>query len=373
MRIFCDTLILDRQPQITAEGYLVAAPRIARTGMQDYLAVELGLTDRNPMDRVRVYRPEDEVFHADAMASMAHLPVTINHPPFMVDAKTWREVAFGQTGAEVMRDGEFVRVPLVVMDAKAIQQVNDGKAELSVGYTAELDFTPGETANGEKYDAVQRHIRGNHLAIVDQARGGPMLKVFDSQPQPKPGATTMPKKTFVIDGVTIELEDAAHLIVQRYLDGLTSKTTTLEAANASLTTQVATLTTTVQAKDAEITTLKQQVTDAALTPAKLDAAVAARTLVVDAARKVLPAVIVDGKTESEIRRQVVDARLGEAAKGWNDDQVSASFGTLTATAQPVHDSFRANLQGQAQPLPAGTTDTAYQAMCDGLSNAYKGK
>lgn len=373
MRIFCDHLVLDSQPQRTPEGYLRALPRIARTGLQDYLAGELGLSDREPYDVIRVYRPEEEVFAADALASLAHIPVTINHPTVQVDASNWREVSFGQTGAEVIRDKEFVRVPMVVMDARAIAMVIAGKSQLSVGYTAELDFTPGVTKDGDKYDAVQRKIRGNHLAIVDRARGGSMLKVFDSQPLPNKHEDRKMKKHIIIDGIQLELEDAAHLIVQRYLDGLTSKTATLEAANAALTTQVTTLSATVQAKDAEIVTLKQQVADSALTPAKLDAAVAARAVVVDSARKVMPAVVVDGKTEAEIRRQVVDARLGDASKGWSDDQITASFNTLTSSGPTVqHDSFRTALQSNTNQN-VSTPDAAYTKMCDDIGNAWRGQ
>ena len=53
----------------TDEGFLVVPARISRTGIQEYLAVEMGLTDRDPNDIIRVYRPEEEVFSDLSLSS----------------------------------------------------------------------------------------------------------------------------------------------------------------------------------------------------------------------------------------------------------------------------------------------------------------
>src|SRR5688572_7951386 len=154
--------------RITRDGYLVANPRVARIGIQLYRGIELG---RRDMETVKVFRPEAEVFHKDAMASLAHRPITNDHPAEMVDARNWRKHAVGAIGDTIARDGEFVRVPTTLMDADTIAQVQAGKRELSVGYHADIEWTPGEY-NGEHYDARMINIRGNHLAVVDTARGG---------------------------------------------------------------------------------------------------------------------------------------------------------------------------------------------------------
>ena len=56
--------------RLTQDGYLVAEANVARTGIQLYSAAELGM-DGEPGKVVRVYRPPDEVFNKDAMASYA--------------------------------------------------------------------------------------------------------------------------------------------------------------------------------------------------------------------------------------------------------------------------------------------------------------
>lgn len=43
--------------EITPEGYLKVPGRVARVGIQQYLASELGLTDRPPGQIVNVYLP----------------------------------------------------------------------------------------------------------------------------------------------------------------------------------------------------------------------------------------------------------------------------------------------------------------------------
>lgn len=165
--------------RITGDGYLVANPRVARTGIQLYRGSEVGMKDKAV---VRVYRPEDEVFNKDAMASLAHRPLTNDHPPVPVTADNWKDYAIGQTGDEVARDGECLRVPMSFMDAQAIKDIQGGKKQLSVGYSCDIVFTDGKTPGGEAYDAIQTKIRGNHIALVKFARGGDRLSVGDKAP-----------------------------------------------------------------------------------------------------------------------------------------------------------------------------------------------
>ena len=157
----------------TGDGYLTARAKAVRTGVQDYLASELGL-DGNA--RVRVYRPPEEVFSKDSVAGFAHAPITNDHPSTMVDAANWKELAVGEVGTNVMRDGEFLAIELILKDASAIAAFEGGKKELSAGYTAELEFVD----NHPEYDAVMRNIRINHLALVDKGRAGSEARIGDS-------------------------------------------------------------------------------------------------------------------------------------------------------------------------------------------------
>ena len=203
--ILHDTFTLDGVRR-TGDGYLAAFARVARTGVQVYRGSELGRPD---LEQVRVYRPPEEVFAPDALKSFAHRPVTLRHPAVPVTARNWKKYAGGQTGDEVVRDGEFVRVPMVMMDQALIDAYErDGIKELSMGYSTDIQWRTGVTDAGEEYDAVQTAIRGNHLAVVPAARGGDQLRIGDAdlssegrRAAAKSGAA-MPDGSFPIESAT---------------------------------------------------------------------------------------------------------------------------------------------------------------------------
>lgn len=175
-------IIFDKMPagstrRRTGDGYLVAQAHIAKVGVQTYLGNEVG---RPGAGIVRVYRPAAEVFDRASLTSFAHKPITVGHPPEGVTADNWKRRAVGYVGGEVLRDGDRIAVPLLFTDSAAIRQLESGVQELSGGYGCDLDWTPGVTADGEAYDAVQRQIRINHVALVAQGRAGSTIRVGDA-------------------------------------------------------------------------------------------------------------------------------------------------------------------------------------------------
>ena len=73
-----------------------------------------------------------------------------------------------------------------------------GLKELSLGYNLTLEETPG-VWNGQEYDAIQRDIRINHLALVREARAGDQARLNIDGRDPartlKGGKVIMAKKT----------------------------------------------------------------------------------------------------------------------------------------------------------------------------------
>lgn len=343
--LFTDKITLDGTRR-TGDGYLAANARVARTGIQLYLGREVGKPD---MDQVRVYRPEAEVFSTDALRSFAHRPVTNDHPPEAVSAKNWKTHSVGMTGDEIARDGTFVRVPMVVMDQAAIDDVEAGKVELSMGYACDLDFTAGTTPEGEAYDAFQKNIRGNHLAIVAAGRAGPQCRIGDSWAA-IPDHQESKMKTFTVDGISVEMSDTAIQVVQRVLGQFDAAKSALVDAEK----KIGELNTSVSTKDGEIAVLKKQVEDGKLTPAQIDAAVQARSAVIADAKAITGAdVTADGKTDADIRRAAVDAKLGDAAKGMDDVAIASAFKTLRIVAgdvvqpDPVRDTIKGGIKSVA--------------------------
>jgi len=388
----------------TKDGFLAAEAKVARTGIQLYRGVECG---RPEMDTVRVYRPESEVFAKDALLSFAARPVTIDHPSEMIDKDNWKKYAVGQTGEEVARDGEFVRLSLLLMDSEAISEVEAGKRQLSLGYTTDLKWEAGETKDGEKYDAIQTEIRGNHLAVVARARGGSALRIGDAN-HGKLEDNDMPK-TITVDGLDVQVaDDASEKILKRYLASQEQTIATLKKkmgmnptegesksdfmarcqdagndADACSTawSKASAATEDRAAKDAEIATLRKQLTDAeaAIKPAALDALAKDRGELIAKAKSMIgDKLVTDGKTSAEIRKQVVDAFMGEVSAEWTDAQVETSFATLAAkdSKAPATVNGTQRLGAVlADTKPAATSqsvrDEAYDKYVARTANAWK--
>lgn len=202
-----DLLQMPTERIYTDEGFLEVPARISRTGIQNYKAVEMGVTDKDPEEIIRVFRPEEEVFSDNSLQSFANKPVTDDHPPELVNAKNAKTYAVGHAGQTITRDGDFVKTILHVTDADAITKIESGKVELSNGYLSDIDWTPGVTPDGEEYDAIQRNIRGNHIAIVERGRAGSDCRVADNLTTEKGDEVIMAKVT--IDGVDFEVPEQA--------------------------------------------------------------------------------------------------------------------------------------------------------------------
>lgn len=329
--------------RLTRDGYLVAEVRCARTGIQVYSGREMGKPEQ---EKVRVYRPEAEVFASDAMASFAYRPMTNDHPADMVTADNWKEHAVGLTGGEVARDGEFIRVPLTLMDRAAIDDVKAGKKQLSAGYTCDVEWTPGTTPSGEPYDAVQKNIRGNHLAVVAAARGGPSLRIGDDE-----GTRPMTLKNVTVDGISIEVTDQGAQVIAKMQTQISDAAKAIDSANAAHATVVAAKDKELGTKDAEIEKLKND----QLTTDKLDDLVAARADVQARAKVVADGIDTKGKNIQEIRRLAVAKKLGdEKVKDKSDDYVEALFDSLAAD-NATTDTVRAAVLGGTVRATDGVT------------------
>ena len=393
---FFDTISLGQAVEITGtretrNGSLVVNARAARGGnVQDYLGAEV---DRPDMPIVRVYRDADEIFHKDSLKTFGHKPVTLNHPSAPVTSRTWKDVARGHTGEEVLRDGEFVRIPMMVSDQAAIDAVRGGHRELSVGYQCDLDWTPGTSPSGQAYDARQIKIIVDHVAIVDRGRAGPDCRIGDEHPadavKTMRALTTADRDTplmhkLTIDGVTIDLSDTAREVVSKLQDAHAKALTDTQAAQGALAAAQATHGSAIQAKDGEIAALKAQHQTAieakdgeiaatkAMIPdaAKLDTLAVARADLLGKAKTILgDSFVTAGKADAEIRRAVVSHALGDAAKDMTDAAIEGAFAVVSAgkvVADPVR---RVLADGRATTV--NDASTAHAEMLDRMSNAWK--
>jgi len=345
---FTDAVTVAGKPRRTADGYLIAEAKAVRTGIQLYSGDEVGKPD---MTVVRVYRPPEEVFADASLQSFTHAPITNDHPKDMVTAENWKDLAIGEVSTAAKKDGEWVHLPLILKDAAAIAAVEAGKRELSAGYLCELDWTSGVTPDGQPFDAQQRNIKINHLALVDRARAGSQARIGDGAnwgPAPLSDATPekeppMTLKTVTVDGIPVEVTDQGATVIatlQQRLADAAKKASDTEAAHAAA---IADLNKQLATKDAEIDDLKGKVLD----QAAIDKLVADRANLVTLAGKIAKDVKTDGLTDADIRKAVVIAKLGDAAvKDKPQAYIDARFDILAeeATKTADTDPFRTVVQ-----------------------------
>jgi uncharacterized protein len=145
------------------DGMLRVQANLTRTGIFNY---------QNPDGSIRrEYRPAEEVFSPASLASFSGRPLTVGHRLDAVTSNEWKDVAVGDVRDDAQRVDDYVRATVQVNHAHTIQRVDSKElVEVSCGYKCDLDPTPG-TFKGEAYDAIQRNIRLNHVALLPSGLG----------------------------------------------------------------------------------------------------------------------------------------------------------------------------------------------------------
>jgi hypothetical protein len=177
------------------------------------------------------WRPPEEVFSPDTVESLKNVPVTNDHPVELISHSGRKDLAVGITGNEVKTTPYHLAVDVVINDAKAIRLIKSGKTGLSLGYTAEIEITAGNEL-GVNYDAIQRNIRIDHLAVVRKGRAGDRAKIktdsitirLTDVEQKENEAMADNFKTIKIDGMDFQAEPD---VIKAYNANLT-KIDTLE-------------------------------------------------------------------------------------------------------------------------------------------------
>lgn len=237
-----DLLPARRDPE---NGNLLFEGRATRAGVFLYRDREGGIR--------RELRPPGEVGDPESLASLARRDVTNLHPDEFVSEENKDEFSVGILDGEVIWEADFadgfVKVRGVVQKGEAIEDVERGRRELSCGYTADLEDTSGTWVDSEgrehRFDAIQRNIRYNHIALVDRGRAGrsarlrvdsdAVIRVDEGEEdegfREKDNREENPMKTIRIDGKTYQVEEPA---AQRAIDELAGeRDDALERADAA--------------------------------------------------------------------------------------------------------------------------------------------
>lgn len=130
-------------------------------------------------DRIyQVYRPFDELSNPETLKSFDGIPFIDDHEMLgegftPVDKRPAAGVMMNPKAGNGM-----LRADLKIFSEEMKDKIAGGKKELSLGYQCTYQLKRG-VWNGKPYDAIQRDLRGNHIALVDRGRMGAEVRVYD--------------------------------------------------------------------------------------------------------------------------------------------------------------------------------------------------
>lgn len=346
----------------TAEGFIRDTPIVGRTGILVYRNADG--TER------KEYRPPEEAFKADSLASLQGKPITIGHKAYVTAGNAAQVAPVGSVLSAGRQDGNNIVADIVVYN------LDTDSRELSCGYTLTLDETPGVTPQGEHYDAIQRNITYNHLAIVPKGRAGIARlnmdgeQVIDGDSEQKE-EQKMAEMTKVRLDSGIEYDCAPEVKVE--IEKMRKDSADAKKAYDTL-----------QAKfDALEAELKKEQegrkADAEKAKANFDEAIKARVelLKVAEAHKVVNA---DSMTDTEIKTAVIKAVRGDAINldGKSADYIEAAYDMAKADVKQHEDGMaeqrkatQAHDDGAQNNDAADDPEAAYAKLIEAERHMYE--
>ena len=304
----------------TAEGFIRDTPIVGRAGILVYRNADG--TER------KEYRPPEEAFKADSLASLQGKPITIGHKAYVTAGNAAQVAPVGSVLSAGRQDGDAIRADIVIYN------LDTSARELSCGYTLDLDETPGTTPEGEHYDAIQRNIVYNHCAIVPKGRAGiARLNMDGSQmideenPKEDKGMVEM-TKIRLDTGIEYECAPEVKVEIEKMRKDSAEAKKEFDKLQAKY-----------DALDAELKKEKEgRKSDAEKAKANFDEAIKARVelLKVAEAHKVANA---DSMTDTEIKMAVIKAVRGDAINldGKSADYIEAAYDMAKADVKQRED------------------------------------
>ncbi|EHU8535101.1 DUF2213 domain-containing protein [Listeria monocytogenes] len=321
------SFITDSNMQVTKEGYLTVKAPVTRPGVFPYQRADGNI-------QLEAKLPEN-LFSGETIQSLNAKPVTDNHPREPVTAGNYQKYSIGMTHTDSAVSDNMLFVSFTITDSATIEKVKNGKRELSLGFESEVVEEKGTYA-GERYDAVQKSVLVNHLAIVDEGRVGPEIAIrgdsaafmIDAKNTKEEGGN-MNMATLKIDSKEYEVDS----VVKSRFDALEAK---LDAANAKATK--------ADALEGERDGLKTKLDKAesdlaeankkAMTEEEIENAVTERAALLDSAKVMLgDSFDFKGKTAREIKEAAIKTSNDSFdSKDKSDEYVNAFYDAMTVTA-----------------------------------------
>ena len=349
----------DKKPIFNKNGFLKLTGRLTRSGILNYT-----LSDGTIR---REFRPPEEIKKLDSLQTFIATPVTDLHPPEEVTSKNANKYSVGYVKVVEATD-DYVEGEFWITNDDVIQLVQQGKRkELSPGFTCIIEDTKGEY-KGEPYDAIQRDIEYNHLAIGPSSWGRAGKDVAIRVDGDASGCFNkrdnyMAEKV-KIDGVGYPIESAQEAY-DRYVQKRDAEYTDLVKERDELNGKL-------DARDRELGTLQTQLKEAT-SQEKIDSMIAERVDLETKARKVLgDEADFKGKDLKAIRIEALDKlgiKLDDKA---SDAYISGAFeASILSERSTNFDKIVDGDKGRRDSYESDTEDKKRQEMHKRHEDAWK--
>lgn len=165
---------------------------ISKEGVFPYLGENIS-PDLEPKKIYMVYRPVNELNREETIESFDGVPFIDNHEMIGEGFTPYDERPAGGVLMNPRVDDGVMYGDFRIFSEDLKDKIVNGKKELSLGYLCNYEIRKG-VWNGQTYDAIQTNLRGNHIALVENARMGHDCKVYDN-------------KTFATDSIDFESKE----------------------------------------------------------------------------------------------------------------------------------------------------------------------
>lgn len=312
--------------QTDVNGYLLVRDNpITKVGVFPYLGREIGAPEP---DRIyHVYRPQEELEKPETIASANLVPWIDEHEFLGKDGTPPEKKGVqGTTGETARFDYPYIRNSIRAYSDFMKNLIDRGKVELSPSYRCRYEFSEG-VFDGKRYDAIQRDIRFNHLATVEEGRTGPDVAVQDCL------TITYDSAEFIKMEITPEMEQALRALIEKILAEKTAAVSDddpnkEEAKDAEVPDPAAVTTEEKDAVEQTAAAAEEAASAVEVAEAAIEEVQAALEEVEAAAEEVKAAPTADSRKALDSALAKLGAAKNKIAKKAADAQVMGMIGTL---------------------------------------------
>lgn len=155
---------------------------LSKVGVFPYLGSQI--SDELEPDKIyQVLRPEEELNKEETLNSFKLIPIVDDHT--MLGTKEGMTPAEEKGVHGVIGENVYFKDGIIYGDLKIFsetlkEEIENGKKELSMGYFCDYELKNGEY-EGTPYQVIQKNLKINHVALVDEGRMGADVRVMDKR------------------------------------------------------------------------------------------------------------------------------------------------------------------------------------------------